>query len=355
MIIVAENIVDDDADGLVDHPDDEARGGRQVYTFATPVELRSLTIVDIDASETAASVEMQLTTGETVEHLLPVTRDGGDAIVELRQAGVVRLIVNLPASGAVDDLEYRRLDCVLPDGGGWALDPAFSYSPAEPYCTDQHPDHEIEIAQGELDFKLPTTQIGQTLGEHLADMMSIADYEVHIARIFLLRDHAPEVVATVAQALSELPEAAYWQRWMLIELVGSLITPESIELLQLQGSAAVPPERYPLDASHVSSVGEELTIRFAAIRGLTYIAWKLENTAAVDGLQAVATSSTSTSVRKFAVRRLLRFRAESEVLAILPLVDRWMVTDVYDVTELPLITPPADEIVSGPLFLSTPP
>lgn len=48
LMIVAENDIDADGDGLIDLPDDEAGGGTIIFEFDDPVTFCSLTLVDLD-------------------------------------------------------------------------------------------------------------------------------------------------------------------------------------------------------------------------------------------------------------------------------------------------------------------
>ena len=49
LLIIAEDIIDGDSDGLVDDPDDDAHGGTIIFEFDYVVDLQYVTIVDIDA------------------------------------------------------------------------------------------------------------------------------------------------------------------------------------------------------------------------------------------------------------------------------------------------------------------
>ena len=57
LIIIAEDVVDSNGDGLVDDPDDEAGGGLVTFAFNELVDLESIVVIDIDTNE---SVDYQV-------------------------------------------------------------------------------------------------------------------------------------------------------------------------------------------------------------------------------------------------------------------------------------------------------
>ncbi|MHC5209276.1 MAG: SdrD B-like domain-containing protein [Planctomycetota bacterium] len=108
MLIVAENDIDQDADGLVDDPDDEAGGGKLRFDFSGlgPVEIESLTVLDIeDASSVVHLLDASSTVMTTVP--LPQTGDNGVGLVTLAVSGVDALEVVLTGGGAIDDIRFR--------------------------------------------------------------------------------------------------------------------------------------------------------------------------------------------------------------------------------------------------------
>ncbi len=60
-LIIAENVIDANGDGLVDGPDDEQNGGSIVFNFAQPHKLLSVRVLDIeDVGETPNHVFLEL-------------------------------------------------------------------------------------------------------------------------------------------------------------------------------------------------------------------------------------------------------------------------------------------------------
>ncbi len=110
LLIVAEDDIDANGDGLVDDPDDEAGGGIIKLDFDGPTDVLSLQIVDIEesnqgfvlaydgANQVIANVPMQMLGDNSVQRL------------DINAVGVRRLEVVFPGSGAVSDI-----DLCLPD------------------------------------------------------------------------------------------------------------------------------------------------------------------------------------------------------------------------------------------------
>ncbi len=113
ILIIAERLTDADGDGLVDNPDDEAQGGSLTFSFAVPVVLSSLTVIDIE--ETGA---MLLTTsdGGTAELSIPASTDNSVQTLALDGVLATSLDVVLPGSGAVDRLAFCLTEDLPPPG-----------------------------------------------------------------------------------------------------------------------------------------------------------------------------------------------------------------------------------------------
>jgi len=113
VLIIAENLVDSDGDGLVDDPDDQA--DRTVTTsldFSAlgTVTLREMTVIDIDPVGDPGRVDLLASGGAIlVSFALPKTGDNGVAIVSLGPtAGVERMIVTAHQSAAIDNIVLAR-------------------------------------------------------------------------------------------------------------------------------------------------------------------------------------------------------------------------------------------------------
>ena len=109
VLIIAESLVDQNGDGLVDVPDDEGAGGCMTLLFDADVVPLGLTLLDIDAS----TVRVELLPGT-----LRVTGDqslaGENSVVDvaLPSAGYRRVDVCFSTSGALARIQYDRTTSV---------------------------------------------------------------------------------------------------------------------------------------------------------------------------------------------------------------------------------------------------
>nr|MCH9647210.1 carboxypeptidase regulatory-like domain-containing protein [Deltaproteobacteria bacterium] len=102
-------------DGDQGDPDDNAGGGDFIFTFDSPVEIASVTLVDIDLNEPAA-VEVFDENGSLISQAgMLALGDNSVQVVEVAAAGVRRLEIHFPSSGAVAGISFGG-DC--PGGGG---------------------------------------------------------------------------------------------------------------------------------------------------------------------------------------------------------------------------------------------
>lgn len=115
VLIIAEDLVDGNGDGLVDDPDDADSAGPLTLDFAAiaPVTLKSVTVIDIDGqSGGTPRVDLFDELGHEVGSVpLPMTGNNGAAVVDLGDvSGVWSIKVRLRGSGAIDDIVFAR-DC----------------------------------------------------------------------------------------------------------------------------------------------------------------------------------------------------------------------------------------------------
>ena len=155
VLIVAENLVDSEPDGLVDDPDDAAALGSQlVFDFDEigPVIIKGITLLDVEGTdlnlnnqiiELPAEIsfyDASLTQiGSTVE--LPRTGSNGLAPVEFGPPieNVFLVVVELKGSGAIDELLFVVHDGCTP--GYWKQEQHFDswvptgYAPGDDFDT----------------------------------------------------------------------------------------------------------------------------------------------------------------------------------------------------------------------------
>ena len=117
ILVIAEDLVDDDEDGLVDDPDDaDTRGESFRFDFSNWTTSGSVTIgtfvmniIDVEPIEDGAQVTLYANsdfTGEILAIPLPVTGDGETGTVEqpLNVSGVASMTVALQGSGGIDNI-----------------------------------------------------------------------------------------------------------------------------------------------------------------------------------------------------------------------------------------------------------
>ncbi len=117
VLIVAENMVDNDMDGLIDSPDDvDVIGSTLLLDFAAigPVTVKSITLIDVEAEELPATVEFLDDMGMSIGLvILPQVDNNGVAVVDLGAvAGTEIMAVTLNGSGAIDNIVFERnIEC----------------------------------------------------------------------------------------------------------------------------------------------------------------------------------------------------------------------------------------------------
>ncbi|MEZ4265647.1 MAG: MopE-related protein [Myxococcota bacterium] len=106
VAIIAENLVDANKDGLIDSPDDNAKGGALVFEFDYNVCIDSVGILDNDSGETitirAYSADGMLLSTRKASAL----GDNSYEYVGIDTCGVRRLVATLTGSGAVTNITY---------------------------------------------------------------------------------------------------------------------------------------------------------------------------------------------------------------------------------------------------------
>lgn len=111
VMVLADNVVDMNGDGLVDEPGDDKYGGSLKIIFDFDVFFESATVVDIDETE-AAWFDVYGTRGFL--GTFPLHSLGDNSVETVRPAihGVRRIELNLTGSGALAELLYCRDETV---------------------------------------------------------------------------------------------------------------------------------------------------------------------------------------------------------------------------------------------------
>ncbi|MEM8554101.1 MAG: SdrD B-like domain-containing protein [Pseudomonadota bacterium] len=94
-------IISEDNDST--DPDDNAAGGTITFTFDAPSTVTSLEVLDIE--ESTGTIELFDANGDLIKSVaIPATGNNGEATVFINADDVAEMVVNLPGSGAVNDL-----------------------------------------------------------------------------------------------------------------------------------------------------------------------------------------------------------------------------------------------------------
>jgi hypothetical protein len=111
LLIVAEDDVDADFDGLVDDPDDEAGGGILRFAFDKPVTLCSALLVDVDEAGTELRFHGEGGLLKTVP--VPVMGDNSAQNIGFTAEGVTLFEVDFAGSGGLGLIDLIPCDAII--------------------------------------------------------------------------------------------------------------------------------------------------------------------------------------------------------------------------------------------------
>lgn len=106
LLIIAEDTVDANNDGLVDDPDDEAGGGTISFTFDQPGRVDSLLFVDLDVVNPASFITTYHIDGSFTTTVIPSLGDNAVDFVPINDDSVVAMDVHFSNSGALAEIFY---------------------------------------------------------------------------------------------------------------------------------------------------------------------------------------------------------------------------------------------------------
>lgn len=112
VLILAEDDVDADGDGLIDDPDDEAAGGLLAIDFDVDIDFRSATVMDVDGNE-VSFIQLFDAAGLLVGSF-PLANLGDNSVQTVGSPvmGVRRFELHLGGSGALVTVDYCP---IIPD------------------------------------------------------------------------------------------------------------------------------------------------------------------------------------------------------------------------------------------------
>jgi outer membrane protein assembly factor BamB len=105
LVIIAQNVIDANGNGLVDDPNDESAGGRIFFEFLAPQEVNSLRLVDAEGGEISGYIRTYDANSQLLS-AIPVYPVGDNGVQEvgIRERGVKWLEVELVGSGGVQGI-----------------------------------------------------------------------------------------------------------------------------------------------------------------------------------------------------------------------------------------------------------
>ncbi|MEL6380125.1 MAG: hypothetical protein AAGK25_03415 [Pseudomonadota bacterium] len=131
VLIIAENLIDADMNGLVDVPDDNANGGSFTFDFTNEVTFFGFNAIDFTDGNGFLSVDLFGAGGNLFSFTIDdVMRDGVDLVAEVGDraffglfnnifgddgiAGVTQAVITLGGSGAIDGVSFHANEVPVP-------------------------------------------------------------------------------------------------------------------------------------------------------------------------------------------------------------------------------------------------
>lgn len=106
VLIIAENDMDANSDGLVDVPDDEAHGGSITIDFTAPTEVFEIELLDLDDGNGGNILFAELVNGSIASFPIPNLGDNSTYKFPLSLSGVSSIRIEFAGSGALASLTY---------------------------------------------------------------------------------------------------------------------------------------------------------------------------------------------------------------------------------------------------------
>jgi len=154
------NLTDGNHDGLVDDPDENNYGGKQIYTFDQPVHIGSFLFIDKDHGTPDHAFAYDAGGNLIKTALIPVAGNGSVQEIEVNADNVSKLVIDYRDSAALTQIE---VNCVPgPTGTPTATPTGPAETPTATPTATATPSEETETPTGPAETPTPTKTGAET-------------------------------------------------------------------------------------------------------------------------------------------------------------------------------------------------
>ena len=154
------NLTDGNHDGLVDDPDENNYGGKQIYTFDQPVHIGSFLFIDKDHGTPDHAFAYDAGGNLIKTALIPVAGNGSVQEIEVNADNVSKLVIDYRDSAALTQIE---VNCVPgPTGTPTATPTGPAETPTATPTATATPSEETETPTGPAETPTPTETGAET-------------------------------------------------------------------------------------------------------------------------------------------------------------------------------------------------
>jgi hypothetical protein len=154
VAILPQNLIDEDHDGLVDHPIESNYGGKQIFTFDQPVHIVSFLFIDKDHGTPDHAFAYDSGGNLITTALIPVAGNGSVQNIEVNADNVSKLVIDYRDSAALTQIE---VNCVPgPTGTPTATPTGPAETPTATPTATATPSEETETPTGPAETPTPT-------------------------------------------------------------------------------------------------------------------------------------------------------------------------------------------------------
>lgn len=202
ILIIAEDVVDNNNDGLVDNPDDDANGGRLVFEFTDrAVSIETVRLIDLD--DGPWSIVLELDSGGVTTIPVPTLGDNSAYTVPVYTSDVQRMIVEIGGSGAVAGFTW------CPDGALIVNNPRSANAIGIPAGSSLEYSNELEVFPNPF---MEGTQLRFRMGTSTEVSLKVYDLQGVEVRTLFEGEVMENKVQTVGFQPKELARGIYFAR-----------------------------------------------------------------------------------------------------------------------------------------------